>query len=343
MLAYELGERLQKALQPFVVFGDNVLAKTVGPGAGVGVLRTAAGVEHKLRRLCSRRVLQEHQARAGRAAVQELVSKKFRELTALDLGDPLVYFLWELLPAVQGYPNSSQALVSSGAAALPPDIAAALEGIAESLPEPEIPAPSLWVLGRVWPLVPGAPVRGAMNILVYGQSMVLAGKPVAVQSLREQWLKSAMRHVNERTSELAAAVTKKPEAMLREASEARERLARDGFVQYGDYIYIDGHPPRVGHILPPHYNRSLGRETNRDVALALELRVPPSPPGADGLSAVQRNGAGRWETVALPHSRVCPGRNPPAPIPDAPGRTFVNYLTWAAIRCATNGRFHEWD
>ncbi len=340
-LVYGLGHSLQRAVQPLVVMGDDVLSTTRGVGHVVGVLRTASGVEHLLRRLCATRVLVEHHLRVNRQPARGLIEERVRGPAAVRTGKPLAYFVLELLPAVEraDWPTWSgddlQEVDWAG-----PELASAMDESAARLPPPEIPSPSLWVFGRVWRLVPCAVAAARVSVVLGTRTLVPEGRPEAVSSLAQEWLREAERYVAERASALAARAAEGTEVTVTRLREAEARLAADGFLQFRDLLFVEGQPALVGCVLAPHYNESLGRETNRDVAVAVELGT--LPPGVGRLVALERCGSGRWERAALPRG-ICPGRNQPKAIPDSPALTLVNYLRWAARNIATSNRFQEFD
>jgi hypothetical protein len=109
-------------------------------------------------------------------------------------------------------------------------------------------------------------------------------------------------------------------------------------LQDGDLLFLPGNPPRVGHLLPSHYNHVLGRQSHRDLAMTAPLVLPPQVVSP----RVYKRTSERWEPMHLPHG-LCLGGDPPRDRPNSPGLTLAAYLRWAAVRIATNGRFNAND
>ncbi len=123
-------------------------------------------------------------------------------------------------------------------------------------------------------------------------------------------------------------------------AQARVQIDREGFFQQGDVLFLPGAPPRVGHVLPPHFNRAIGRDSKRDLAMVAPFNLPPRIVGPQVYS---KTCEGRWAPLQLPHG-LCLGGNPPPDVrPESPGLALLAYLRWAAARIAANGAFHASD
>lgn len=336
MLSFPYGQAMQR-LQPLVLVGEDVYVKTRQERGGA-TLVTALGVEHPLRRLCSARTLVEHHQRLNWRACRELLHAACARQNASACTDPLGYFLTYLVPAFVARDwTESRLSVAPVSGVMPPDVSAAMEELARHCPFPPVPCPSLWVLGRVWYLAATAPRPGCVHVQYDGTTLGLTGEFMAVKALESTWYE----HMHGFVVEAAAPLLQrgKPQSDVVTLRSAQHEVARAGVLQCSDLLFIAGTPPRLGYVLPPHYNRSLHRQSNNDLAMAAPLTLPPT---IGGLEAYQRDAAGRWGPARLPHG-LCLGPAPVSRMQDAPGLALAAYLRWAAWRVASNSRFHELD
>lgn len=322
-------------LEPLVMLGGQVYGKTRQRG-GPASLVTALDVEHPLRTLCSERVLVEHYTRINRDLVRQLLEPKVREPAEETWAAPLACF-FQLIQAIGSFDWGSSAPTdgSHHGAEHPTNLDEAIEGAARSLPVPELRAPSLLVLGRVWTLSESAYAPGRVSVRLGEKRLGLTGCVLPVQELMATW----QGRVQEFLSRASDEVVEKIRSSRRGAdvSAAIRVVNHQGYFQYGDYLFLAGSPARLGYILPPHHNTALGREVDRDVAITSVFDVPPS---VFDVRVYECPKGGRWQPVANPSFGICFGGGIPQFNPTTPGLSVATYLRWAAIRAAKNGKFH---
>jgi hypothetical protein len=122
-------------------------------------------------------------------------------------------------------------------------------------------------------------------------------------------------------------------------AQARAQIDREGFFQQGDVLFLPGSPPHVGHLLPPHFNRTICRDSCRDLAMVAPFNLPPRIVAPQVFT---RTSDRRWIPLGLPHG-LCLGGGQPDFRPTNPGLALLAYLRWAAARVAANGMFHASD
>jgi hypothetical protein len=336
MMNFTLGTLAQR-LQPLVFLGNEVYAMTRLESASAALV-TALGVEHALRPLGSLDTLREHHLRINAPGARQLLQIELARVGAARCSDPLRYFVEYLGPVFRERDCKEDELLDPGSDEHEPTVGVAgeLSLPSDQIPAPVSPSPSLWLLGRVWMLRPMPPQGGRMYVRWGGGTLGLSGDYVLASTLQTEWRKEIAVFVAESARRLAEGLrgSEKSAAL----GKAREFITRNGCLEMGDLLYIPGNPPYVGHVLPPHYNRVLGRRSHRDLAVAAPLVLPPRVAGP----YVYRRRAAAWEPFALPHG-LCLGPAPPAGWPDCPGLALAAYLRWAAIRLAMNGRFHSSD
>jgi hypothetical protein len=323
--------------QPLVFLGGDVFTRTRGP-AGPAELVTALGVVHPLRRLGPAMTLVRHHLSRSRDEARRLVQA---ELAARQPGgmDALRYFVEYLVPAFaerdRGEEPPPDALTVREAR--PADLYAEVDACLDGLPAPDLPAPALWLCGRVWPLRAMPPGEGRLWVRWGEAPLGLTDEYRPVSTLRDEWHQAVRRFVSRAAARVAERCRRGGRLPAPEA--AREEVARSGCVQRGDLLFLPGEPPWLGHVIPPHYNRVLGGPSRRDLAITAPLELPPK---LYLLAVYRRNPAGRWEPFAPPHG-LCLGPGPPAVRPESPGLALAAYLRWAAVRIAANGQFHVSD
>lgn len=324
-------------LQPLVLCDGDVYAKT-HQQSGVATLVTALGVEHPLRRLVSARTLLEHHQRSNRQAFCQLLQAECMRQNARACSDPLGYFLTYLLPAFLERDWYEDYLTVAPTSPAPPvDVTAEMAELAGHCPVPHIPFPALLVLGRVWKLAASPPVQENVYVRFGSTTMSLTGEFVPVGALERIWREEVQRFVTDMGRQVVQKENLQGDSMT--LQRAHDELTRIGCLQYGDVLFIAGTPPRLGYVIPPHYNRSFGHQSQRDLAMTAPLALPPT---IGGLGVYQRTAPGRWMPVSPPHG-LCLGPNPEGSMADTPGLALAAYLRWAAWRVASNGRFHEHD
>jgi hypothetical protein len=323
--------------QPLVFLGGEVFAKTRQP-PGAATLVSALGVEHPLRSLGPAREMSGRHLRLNREEVHRLFLSEIAARQRLH-GDTetLRYFVEYLAPAVSArdWAENPGAGPPAPQGPQPEDWSAGIGDVLDRTPVPEVPSPSLWMLGRAWLLGPQPPRPGHLCVRRGDAVFGVTGEYHLVRTLEQQWRAAAHKHLAESARGLAAAGPSEGEALR----AARAELARSGCVERADLLYVPGPPPLLGHRLPAHYNRVLGRQCERDLAVALRLALPPQ---VSGLQLLLRGPGGRWEPYTPPHG-LCLGDGPPDGRPETPGLAVAAYLRWAALRLAANGQFHAGD
>lgn len=329
-------DRMLQRLQPLVLHEDGLYIcgrRADGPGA----LVTALGVVHPLRRLGTEAVLQAHARRLNRAAVETFLGAQMKRLL-IDGSDPLWYFVEYLGPAFQRRDWSEQ--FDTDQVAPPPQapvlLAEEAARAAQALALPDVARPALWLYGRAWELAPRLAQPGRLHVRLGRQTLGLTGQQTALGVVAEAWSRQLSERLTQLATELARRLT--PVACSPAVAAARETVQQRGSFEIGDLVYLAGDPPRLGHIVPPHHNATLGRPVRRDLAMAAPLRPPFA---LAGLAVYVRSGE-RWLPASLPHG-ICLGSDPPADRPETPGLALAAYLRWAACRIATNGAFHSRD
>jgi hypothetical protein len=317
-------------LQPLIFAGDELFART-GAGDGPAVLVTARGVRHTLRPIASRRVLLEHHLRLNRPIVANLLRRDLAGGPKIDLlryfADLAVAFLerdWR-----EDYPPEGGRQPS-----LEPD--RNNQAVAADAPFPALPAPSLWLLGRAWKLGPGRGREGRLHVLHRGDVLELTGESATVGSVRSAWEAEVRAFVR---SEVGRVLSRESLTGPPELIRMRAAVTQAGACQVGDLLFLDGTSPRLGHVIPPHHNRVLGRWVGGDLAVTAVLTLPPQ---ITAPAVYQWHGANRWMPYYPPHG-LCLGGGPPPVRPESPGLALAAYLRWAAWRIASNGAFHSSD
>jgi hypothetical protein len=167
----------------------------------------------------------------------------------------------------------------------------------------------------------------------------MTGEYIPLKTLRQEWDAAVLDDCKSAASALGA-----PRAALSQSlRHARSELARSGVVAQGDILYLATDPVRVGHVIPPHYNHTLGRSVGRELALTAPLGFPPGIPGNTDLVIYRRSGENRWEAETR---SVCLGSVPSVAVGQEVADAGINllaFLRFGAIRIAGNGRFHEYE
>jgi hypothetical protein len=327
-------------LEPLFVLDDETFIKTERSPDGAHFV-TALGVVHPLRRLCSIRVLAEQCVRRNATSIGRLVRDGVARLRADCQTDDLIYFMETLAPAFQGRDWSEHFDIDLCPTPAEPkflrDFSQQIDELSEAFPPIVLPSPSYLVLDSFRMLIADAAAAGVDHVRYNHQILVPTGETVSVGQVNRKWREGVSGFVTQSARRLVAAYS--DGAPSPSVSEAREEIARTGHVQRGDLIFLAGPPSRLGHVLPPHYNRVLGRQSDRDLAMMLPLTRPPriTPP-----EVFARDSQGRWRPFHLPHG-LCLGGSPPDIRPESPGLALLAFLRWAACRIAANGAFHAND
>jgi hypothetical protein len=329
-----------QALQPLVLIGDDVFVKSPA-ASGACVLHTAAGVNHRLEALGRVQDIWKNALEpllpSALAMLQEELPRRVTELAT----SPLAYFIDYLEPCFRDRDISEASYQSRPSAPKVKRIDWAVEiaAAAKRIPTPEFLSPAVWVCGRIWNLREES-LRGGCWQIVRGQKCYgISGAFCLVGTLISNWRRELAKFVSGIAAEIASQIPVDGDPLLRVASL---QVEAEGFVERGDLLFLAGASPRLGHIIPVHYNRTLRRQVNRDLAMTAPLRLPPSPyPNTAELTVYERN-ARSWSPVSLPHG-LCLGPASPSYTQDSPGVGLAAFLRWAAQRIAGNGAFHSSD
>jgi hypothetical protein len=326
-------------LEPVVLRNDEFYVKSDRSCDGVNFI-TALGVQHPLRRLCSRRTLDELLIRRNAVAVANLIRAALARARAENCQDDLRYFVDSLLPTFQARDWSDQFELDlspePAGHTVVRDPVVQIHELSRACPTLVLPSPSVLLLGRFRLLQPD-PAAGGDHVVFGHEVLGPTGESISVGQVNHRWRESVAVFVAHAVDRLVHAdVNLAPgPAMV----AAREEVTRTGCVQGGDLIFLAGSPSRVGHLLPPHYNRVLGRQSDRDLAMVVPLTRPPRIAVPEVFA---RDGLGRWRPFRLSHG-LCLGGSPPDLRPENPGLALLAYLRWAACRIAANGAFHAND
>jgi hypothetical protein len=338
MLNYPYDLALQ-SLQPLVILDGEIYTKTRQPRRAGAELVTALGVVHPLRRLCSAKRFAAHHRRTNQETSQRLVQAELAtRMHSGGYADTLRFFVDYLGPAFQLRDQGEDCLAD----APPPsevvdlNLTAEVVRIVEGLPAPRPPSPSFWLCGRVWTMQPTPPARGALQVRRDQETYGLANQHVLIRNLVSNWQQEVQSYLSRVIADLSERTP--PQEPSEAVVKARSELASQGFVVRGDLLYLDGSPPRLGYLLPDHFNHVLGRHSHRDLAITAPLSMPPR---ITGPSVFRRSTQG-WERYRPPNG-LCLGGSAPSPRPESPGVALAAYLRWAAQRLAANGRFHSGD
>ncbi len=322
-------------LQPFVLLRDGIYVKGRREHGAVRMV-TALGVVHALRRLASFRVWQEH---CAGIAADEFVRRAIADVSgsrAKSAGNVLTYFLHVILPRFERHDWGERAVTQYSAppAPPPPDLSAAVRAI----PAPALPTPSLLILGRLWLLTEARTPRG-VHIRLGPEVLVPTGEFVPLGRLTAQWSVA----VEQFAREWVSGYIENGVPARADAAQALDEFRRTGALERGDLVLLNTTPPRLGHIVPQHVNRTLRRTSTRDLLLTAVVTVPARGDGPGGLSVFGRDPGGAWAPVALPNG-LCLGSGPPVrPSGLDDDLLLPGYLRWGATRIAVNGRFHVSD
>lgn len=339
-LSYPLDLNFQ-SVQPIFVL-DNRFLILSSDQPPVAMLETAAGGRHGLVEWGAIDTL----CRAARDAVipaaERLLAEALpRSLAALGT-DPLAYVVDYLAGAFAKRDWSDQAYDPKPLAAqlASVDWSVAVRRIAREIPVPKIEPPVMLLLGRAWKL-DGHPYQpGCFQVFDSGRWIRLSGDYYLLGRLAADWQTRVREFISLAAEQLLAEAGKL--GATSSVSEARRELERTGFVERGELVFLEGQPPRLGHIVPRHYNRTLQRDVNRDLAVTSPLIMPPTAyPSRSALCVYERVG-GKWRPAHLPHG-LCLGDEAPRHAQDSPGIGLAAYLRWGAERIAENGAFHSSD
>jgi len=339
---YSLLDEHFLGLEPVVVLGDELYVKSDRSDDDDEVnFVTAMGMKHPLRRLCSKRTLDEQFVRRNADAVGRLIRAGLARARADNQLDDLRYFVEGLLPAFQGRDWSDHfeldLFPKPAEPTLVPDVVGQISELSQAFPTPVLPSPSYLLLGRIRMLRLDPAAAGGDRVCHGRETLGPTGEIIPVAHVDRRWRDAVSGFVADAVDRLVdAAIDLAPGSTV---IAARQEIARTGCLERGDLIFLAGPPSRVGHVLPPHYNLVLGRQSDRDLAMMVALTRPPR---IETPQVFVRNSQGRWVPFHLPHG-LCLGGSLPDIRPETPGIALLAYLRWAACRIASNGAFHAND
>jgi hypothetical protein len=324
--------------QPLVFLGPDVFTRTRGP-EGPAALVSALGVVHPLRPLGPARTLAEQHRRLNRPEARRLIQVELTRLDASRFTDALAYFVDYLAPAFaerdwgEG-PRPEASLTGERPAG---DWSLEIDRCGDAVPLPEPPTPSLWMCGRAWLLREKPLEEGRLGVRWGTTTLGLTGEYRPVATLAAEWQAAAQRYFTQAAAGIREKVSRSEAPPV--LAPALEELTRTGCVRRGDLLFLPGTPPRLGHVIPAHYNRVLGVDSRGDLAMTAPLLLPPE---LYALCVYRRSSTGGWNAFMPPHG-LCLGSGPPEAGPESPGLRLAAYLRWAAQRIASNGIFHSSD
>lgn len=206
-----------------------------------------------------------------------------------------------------------------------------------AMPLPSLPdRPFLLAGGRFWRMGPAEPTAGRVRVTLGRAAWGLTGELTSAKVIDDAWADKLRPFASGLFATAQPVPTPDDEVALER--EVRAAVARTGAARVGDLLYIDGPPPRIGRVMPPHYSIAFGRPVNDDLAVSLPLAsVTASGTTLVGLQAMASHGGGVWHPVGYP-AGLCLGHETPGTFPDPAAA-----LLFVAIRVAKNGKFHERD
>jgi hypothetical protein len=329
-------------LEPVVFLENGAYVKTrKGADDDQASFVTARSVVHTLRRLIPRQFLDDRVVRRNAASIRVYLEAELAQAQSGRQGDELRYFVEELLPSFTERDWSTRCALEESTGGNPElsegDRSRAFDSLFSTIPKALLPTPSVLMLGRIRSLRPVTKTGPGYHVRHGRDLLEPTGSEVTVSLLADAW-RAEVR------AWLAGSLAKLTECNRGGAesgalARACVQIDREGFFQQGDVLFLPGAPPRVGHVLPPHLNRTLGRDSTRDLAMVVPFTVPPRivPP-----QVYTKTSDGRWAPCRLPHG-LCLGGSPPDVRPESPGLALLAYLRWAAARIAANGAFHSSD
>jgi hypothetical protein len=340
-LSHPLDGSLQQ-LQPLFVASDGLYVAAGTPSSSDPSLVTAHGNARPFRRLCDLRVVRAHAERSNREGIRARISAGCAERRAGQGSDPLTFFSEVMVPglAVRDCGEDIRYQDVTEDRWRHADTGDPFVGFRCGLPSefaPELPVPSLCILGRAWRLIPATRPPVSVHVRYRDGLLTMTGEYIALATMLQEWESVVSRFCKSAASGGTETVTSE------RLGAARKRLAESGVVMTGDFLYLPTNPSRVGCVIPPHHNRTLGRHVDRELALTAPLGFPPAIPENGALSVYQRDRTGHWMPL---HRSICLGALPSLTTPSGlveGGVSLLAYLRFGAVRIAANGQFHEYD
>ncbi len=332
-----------QSLQPLLLIGGRFYV--AGAGGGVSLV-SAGGVEHSYRLLCDERVVQAHATRININTFRARVQRECAARRSLAAMDPLMFFIDVLIPGLverdvgHGFQHERVPEERGNGTCTASVPLLSEEDALRGMPGPALHSPSLWVLGRAWRLERAAATPASVHVRCGADLLSMTGEYVNLKRLYQEWDVT----VDHFCESVASLLCVQPAIASRSVLEvAKGALAASGVFFNGDFLYVDSRPTRVGCVIPTHHNHTLGRRSDRDLALTAPLGFPPAIPQNSDLLIYQRGESSQWGPLSR---SVCLGAAPSVPAGGglaAGGVDLLAYLRFGAVRIAANGRFHEYD
>lgn len=282
-------------LQPFAFLVDGVYAKT--RGAGPVRLVTGTGAGHPLRRIADWRAWDHDTARLTRPVVASEVARTLAAREDAIDGDPAAFFVSVLVPAFLRRESGED----EPSAPLDDDL---LDDVLREVPPLRMPMPGLLIGSRVWALAPNLSDR-RLSLHTPSAILSLTGAAVSLSHVDDRWRREtrcAIQHI-------AAGIESRRHPVSPLSGEAARELEWTGALVRGDLVFLRGVTPRLGHLLPDHFNQTLGRPVARDLLLAAPFRRA-SP---RELQLFARGPDHHWRALAASNGLCLGADAPPAP------------------------------
>ncbi len=327
-------------LGPNVILPDGLYTRTRKSRSGTTTLITAREEEQPLRRLVGLEHFNDHVAHRNGSAVRRFLQDEVETARARISDQALRHFVDFLLPTFLERDCSRVSMSDWDSDFDFPfasdDPSGVIDGLAREVPRMRLPVPSVVMSDRL--IVLRSLDSPPMGLRVHHKGCHLGptGEEPALADFLVRWQIEAQAWLD-RTRDGLVQISEVPESKT--SRLAREEVRRLGHYQRGDLFFLPGSPPAIGHVLPPHFNWTLRRDSIGDLAIVAALTFPArlGPP-----RVVVKDSQGRWVALHLTHG-LCLGGVPPGGPSCPSGLTLMAYLRWAAIRAAGNGAFHAND
>ena len=323
-------------LQPLLLLDGNVLCPTGDNGSAMAWLISSSGAVVPMKRLYAIDEVFERARRASASAIHCAAQAMMRRTAARASQLPTRQFIEELAPLIEDWDWGPAALQRISPSAQVPSSPQSRQWQPE--PHIDVPSPSLVVYGRIWLLAGGISNKPALQVSVGDSGYYCSGSYMRLATVSRRWDDECTRTAATLASELPRAETIQPTPA---ALLAEHALAARGFLELGDLLLLAGGDGiRIGVILPPHRNTTVGGWCDRTLAVSLRWDAVATPTGSIGMYCKQADG---WLPYTPPNG-LCLGRSMPATSDHHnPLIGQIAFLRAAAFRIAANGRMHERD
>jgi hypothetical protein len=314
-------------MQPLIFLDD--WAYVAGDGEPAVTLSTPPGARLPMRRFCPVSAIEEHCARAQARQLHAEFDAATRS-GGPSCAEAARLFADRIVPAMRQW-------LAREPTSVPPDnqppITLEMRERHWPLPPLRIRQPSLLLLGRLWSLGERRD-DSRMGVETEHRAYAITGDYASTFEVGLVWYREARDRLRKQRQPGSSDLGLSPRARA-----TLEAFQVDGSAECGDLVVLATSPPLLGHILPAHYNVTLGGQSSRDLAVCAPFRCTTSA------LTIWRKQNGRWTQFGPPHG-LCFGAAPHstewASIDDLDLRTAI-YLRFVAIRLAANGKFHEQD